>query len=444
MKESSDPSVLIVSYAFPPTGGSGVQRAVKFMKYLPRNGVMPHALTARGVLGHTSDSSMLSDLHPQSRVYRTISIDPLIVTNWMNGRRKRAIAGSITPTSSVNLTALKLLYAALRTARDYLRIPDQYIGWFPSAVIKGILVVRENPNTVVLATIPVYTTALVALAISKVTGAPLLLDFRDGWADDPYVHHPTKFHRRLSRKLEGIVMKHASRVIVYGQWLADRFEEHYPGKSVHVLLNGFDPEDIAEAEPVPQKKKKFRLVYSGTVFEYHNQFIDIVFQALEKLENHQRENLELVFVGDIELLAFNDLVKKYNLQETITKVGYVKHRTALGYLHSADALLFTIPNHDVSSYSGKIFEYLGIGKPIISLVYERGCAAELLRQFGQQETIVGYSVERMLAILKRIENISSTIQPPSEETLNSIRRDKQAAVLASIVREIATAHRKIN
>lgn len=428
-------SAFFITYSFPPSGGSGVQRVYKFVKYLPEFDVQTSVLTASNILKTTADSSLLSDLDSKTTIIRTLSIDPMFVADIVN--RSTAKSFGTKQISSKKRNILNRLVPLLLTIRNYLRLPDQYIGWFPFALIAGLKHVKTLSNPVIVASLPVYTTALVAYCLSKLTGAPLVIDFRDAWIDDPYLELPTKFHRYIHNKLEKKIVCHAKHIVVYGEWLREIYIKKYPNIPTTVILNGFDAEDFKFDKLPIRNDNKIRIVYSGSIFQYHLEFLEMTFAALRQLDDSLINRVEMIFAGGIQLISFDELVHKYELQEVVTKLGYLPHKEALKLLVTADALLFTIPRNDVSSYTGKIFEYLASRRPIISFLCEHGLGGKLLAEFGHDAWIVDYDIERASNIFCNIAELKSVVVDYSPKLLNKIERKQQAATLSNIIHKVA-------
>jgi glycosyltransferase involved in cell wall biosynthesis len=430
-------SAVFVTYAFPPNGGSGVQRVYKFVKYLPTYGIGASVITAKSVLKTTADSSLLHDLHPDTKVIRAASLDPMFVADLVSRGMSNARATTVNNGRSVKSAFFKRTFEFLLIVRNFLRIPDQYIGWLPFAVAAGLRHLRSIQNPVIVASLPIYSTALVAYCLSRLTGAPLILDFRDGWVDDPYLELPTRFHRKLHCALEKRVVNHAKHLIVYGEWLGDIYKKKYPNTPTTIILNGFDEDDFKFESLCERDENIIKLVYSGSLFQYHREFLEMVFAAVQMIPEQVKARVRLVFAGDIQLTLFDELVERYKLNKYITKLGYIPHKEAIKQMLTADALLFTIPRGDVSSYTSKIFEYLAAHRPIISFVCEEGCGARLLRDFGHHHWLIDYDAERATDVFSRIDQLKSVVFENAPELVARIERKQQAGTLAEIVRKTA-------
>ena len=433
-ESSRNPEVVFVTHAFPPAGGSGVQRIAKFARYLPESGIQASVITAKNVSKTTADSSLLEGLECL-QIVRSLSLDPMFIADRFKSRSAKTVLGAEKP--SVIHRGKSILFLMLLKIRDYCRLPDQYIGWIPFAFFSGVKHIKAKKTPVIIASLPTYTNGLLGYFLSKATGAPLILDFRDSWTDDPYLSLPTKFHRWVHTKLENRILGHAKHLVVYGDWLKNIYDRRYPGIPTTVILNGYDPCDFPDKVVSDGESKKIRLAYSGSLFEYHHEFVELLFATISLLPSDSRNQLELVFAGDIQLTSFDALVDKYGLSSSVVKLGYVKHSDALSLLLSADGLLFTIPKGDTSSFTGKIFEYLGARKPIISFVCAHGLGGKLLSEFGHSTWLIDYDAARAKEVFSGLITSITEEMPYDAELYAKIERKGQAAALARIVKGLA-------
>ncbi|XXK45510.1 hypothetical protein ACMAY4_02980 [Porticoccaceae bacterium nBUS_17] len=433
-ESSRNPEVVFVTHAFPPAGGSGVQRIAKFARYLPESGIQASVITAKNISKTTADSSLLEGLECLE-IVRSLSLDPMFIADRFKSRSAKTVLGAEKP--SVIHRGKSILFLMLLKIRDYCRLPDQYIGWIPFAFFSGVKHIKAKKTPVIIASLPTYTNGLLGYFLSKATGAPLILDFRDSWTDDPYLSLPTKFHRWVHTKLENRILGHAKHLVVYGDWLKDIYDRRYPSIPTTVILNGYDACDFPDKVVSDGESRKIRLAYSGSLFEYHHEFVELLFATISLLPSDSRNQLELVFAGDIQLTSFDALVDKYGLSSSVVKLGYVKHSDALSLLLSADGLLFTIPKGDTSSFTGKIFEYLGARKPIISFVCAHGLGGKLLSEFGHSTWLIDYDAARAKEVFSGLITSITEEMPYDAELYAKIERKGQAAALARIVKGLA-------
>ncbi len=433
----SDTTVLFVSYSFPPNGGSGVQRVYKFVKYLPKYGINTSVLTSKSIFKLTADATLLNDLDEESKIIRSFTLDPMFLAGFVGSKMSSSSRNEDNIHGNKRSIFYKKLFKLMILIRNYLRLPDQYIGWLPFAIYDGYKFLKKQKNPIIVASLPVYSTALVGYVLSKLTNTPLIIDFRDGWVDDPYLNLPTRFHKAFHRKLEAVIVGHAKHLVVYGQWLADIYKKKYPSKPTTVILNGFDDEDFNFNENfeknISKSEDKIKLVYNGSLFEYHEDFIQLLFFTVSCLSSDVVDNLEIHFAGDIQLTSFDQLVRKYKLSGQIKKLGYLPHKQSIKNMLTAQGLIFTIPRGDISSYTSKIFEYLATQRPIISFVTDDGCGAQLLKDFGHERWLINYDEDKALEVFCQISNLVDVKINYPPNLLSRIERKKQAFELAKII-----------
>lgn len=380
--------VLLISYLFPPCGESGVQRNLKYAKYLPDCGWQPYILTTKNITYHVYDYSLLSEIPKEAVLIRTESFDPHRLSALINPPNiLQSAHGAV---RNDNLSKHSRVFDLYRKLRDWIAFPDANVGWIPFAFQKGIKAIREYEIDIIVGSVGPYTSAILSKMLSKKTGIPYVLDFRDGWIDDPYIIRPTRLHKWAHSILERSIVADANGVCVYGDFLYQQFAGRYPQliDRMEVLTNGFDSADCEGIEPAPKKVGWRRIVFSGSVFEYFAPHFEKLISALKLLPEDILSTLEIVFVGRIELHDAQKKIIAAGLNNHVKLLGYMPHHVALSYLISADAALLLLPIGDIQSYSGKIFEYFMVKKPIVACIEPEGTCAALLQRIGQADWIV--------------------------------------------------------
>jgi glycosyltransferase involved in cell wall biosynthesis len=348
--------VLVISYIFPPMGGVGVQRTLKFVKYLPQFGWEAHVLTVQPPKTGLRDESLLKE---------------------------------IPSTTSITHTAALLLPPQLPwRVRDFisrwLLTVDEQVGWLPFAVRAGERIIKENPVEVIYSTSAPYSSHLIARQLHQRTHIPWVADFRDPWIGNFNLRFPTPIHRKVVQRLERLVVRDADRIIVVSPPMGQSFCERIPGISagkISWIPNGFDAQDFSAARPMKRDRDHFYLVYTGSFYARGvtaNPILSAIQMALNKgLISRQRICVQLV--GNIGK-STQKWISELGLTEIVETPGYVSHEQSLAYLLAADALLLVIGDSPDSSmvYTGKVFEYLGAGKPILCLAKD-GVASNLIR-----------------------------------------------------------------
>lgn len=381
--------VLLISYGFPPRGGSGVQRTLKYAKYLPSYGWKPYVISVKDIVSHVYDPKLLTELSQDVTVLRTESLDPARLTarflTPFRRRHRTSLSGRTVP-----FFGQRQLLNAYRILRDWFLFPDAAVGWILFALSRGVETVREHNIDIIVASVGPYTSALLAAMISRRTRVPFVLDFRDGWTDYPYLGQPTPLHAWGHRRLESRVVQQAEGICVYGEFLRNRLEARYPrvADRLEVITNGYDPEDFERTGPAPKSRSVRRIVYSGGVYSRYETHFDGLLRVLEGLPDAVRESLEVLFVGQMRIPDVHKRIAAAHLEDQVRIIGYQSHLDCISYLLSADACLLFLPEADKQAYSGKVFEYLRAGCPIIACVEPNGACADLLRSVGQADYLV--------------------------------------------------------
>ena len=432
-------NVLFISYMFPPVGGSGVQRALKFVKYLPEYGLDPIVLTVKDINYSIRDYSLLVDIDTGIKIVRTESADPHRLSAFLFSGVSSDRTGSKV-VKNQRFTEGSLSLRAFRCVRDIIAVPDTVVGWIPFAYRAGLRAIREGGVDVILATFGPASSTLVAWLLSKKTGIPYVLDFRDPWIGG-YAGQkfPTMLHLAVNIRLEGKVVKGASALTVYGDILARSFKERYPGFAgpIEELTNGFDPADMDGVVAKERLGGRSRIVYMGSLYGFYDDNLRTFLSAMRLLPDSLRCSLEVVFVGRSSL-QFSEEVAKAGLEKQITFHSYMPHIEALGYLKSADAGLLFVPKGDRTIVTGKVFEYLMVGCPILACIEPSGACADVLRRARCADWIV--PADDAQALAKAIMSLASAGWPrPSSSDIEQFSRRAITKRLARILCDASNA-----
>ncbi len=374
--------VLFISYLFPPVAGGGVQRSSKFVKYLPAFGWMPLVLTVKEPYDFYSDESLLLDVKENSKIYRTLSIEPM---KWVRKFLKKRWQKKIDTKSEKKTVPKSLKPGFLVKLKTYLLFPDNEILWLPFAVWRGsIIIIKERP-AIIYSTASPFTDHLIALVLSLIFKLPWVADFRDLWVDRPNFPK-NKWRLFIDRKLERIVIKNADHIITATSLMADRFNKLYPGKKYTSITNGFDEDDftgISESEP---PEDKFTITYTGIFNKEQNP--QKIFLALKKLIDERpeiRNKIKIKFVGQMDNPGDFENINLFNelgLDEYSELVPHLPHKKVIAEMYKSSVLLLLVGEypHNEGILTGKIFEYLRSGKPIAAVVPVNGLAADVIRK----------------------------------------------------------------
>jgi glycosyltransferase involved in cell wall biosynthesis len=358
LDDSAPRRVLVIAYYFPPMGLSGVQRTLKFVKYLPQFGWQPTVLTVqpRGYLA--KDDSLLEELAGKDvRIERTNAAGP----------------GRFVSRGAVVKFPAEWVRRALSMASDTFFIPDNKIGWKRQAVSKALALAREQPFNLIFATAPPFTDFLIGRELKAKLGIPLVLDYRDPWVEYPFKFYPTPPHKWWNIHLERKALRASSHVVTTNRRVKElilRRHRFLTYNDIDIISQGFDPEDFlrAAALPVPARSHVMRFAYAGVFWEDRKP--DYFLRALHEIfkENpRMRGRIEAVFVGH-----FRDenrrLVARLGLHDAVLARGYLPHSDCIRELTAAD-VLWMVVGDDVGS-PGKTYEYIGARKPILACAPE--------------------------------------------------------------------------
>lgn len=373
------PKVLIITYYWPPGSGAGVQRWLKFSKYLPDYGWEPLILTidpayaTYPAIDHTLEKEVPSPL----TVWKTRATDYFRVYR----RDKSRI-----PSSGFAMNPDKgFLDRIIRFTRGNFFIPDPRKGWNKYAYRKASELIQEYRISYIITTSPPHSTQLIGLKLrNKYQNIRWVADLRDPWTDIYYYHnfYPTKCAKRIDAKYEKEVLKNADRLITVGKSLKELFSRKYPGieQKTGIVPNGYDEEDfagIAESKP-----DIFTLSYIGTLSDSYP--LNGLLAALSEL-GKKGAAFRLRFAG---FVSENQrlLVSSALGRGKVEFIDYTDHRSAIGYMADSSMLILIIPEHSSSRsiVTGKLFEYMASLKPILCLGPADGDAAEILLESGHK------------------------------------------------------------
>lgn len=424
--------VLIVAYYFPPMGMGGVQRATKFVKYLPEFGWDPVVLTVKDVSYYARDVSMLGDVKNAS-VYRTGSLDPLRLHWLLSGKKKSSSMDQATGKRQ------PYLFNRLNTVvLSKFLIPDSKVLWLPHAIFRAGKIVKDIKPDLICTTSPPHSAHCVGWALKAKFGIPWIMDFRDRWFHEMYQTDIPGLHRQFGKWLYGKMSASADSVVAVSAPIAEKLSCLYKknAPNVFVLPNGFDPSDF----PDPDKKRtsdKFTFTYCGTFNAFLNPMILLkaLQNVMEKIPGIKKR-MQFVFAGNAPDIHLQKLIKEMGLSGLFRSAGYVSHSKSIQYLVDSDLLFFLLPtNAGPGMITGKIFEYLASGKPILAAVPD-GEASDLLKRFRghtvvspDDSTMISDEIIRLFRLWEkgRLKKSSSF-----DKRLRSFDRRNQTGELAGL------------
>lgn len=353
--------VLFVANQFPPMGGSGVQRSVKFVKHLNKFGYEPVVFTREVGNMALKDETLLNDIPEATEIIRTAPYEP----SEANGKFK--VFGKVL---------------------SKLMVPDSARIWMEKSKKTALDYVKSNDIKIMYTTSAPYSDHLLGLYIKKaVPDIKWVVDFRDEWTNNPYtLDNPYNFIRtRVEKKMEQTVLKTADFLITNTPVMKKNFIENNSIKedNFFVIPNGYDSEDFENLDIRKPRNNAFTLVYTGAL--YGRRKPDTFFKAISELINEDKikaNKIKVKLIGNYHKDKLQAQIDSFNLTNQIEIVGYVPHDVCIKEQLSADALVL-IEGCGVGSdafYTGKIFEYMNTNRPVVAILPENGVAADLVRK----------------------------------------------------------------
>ncbi|WP_372774661.1 glycosyltransferase family 4 protein [Mangrovibacterium sp.] len=390
--------VLIITYYWPPSGGAGVQRWLKFSKYLPEFGVQPVVLTVDAVQASyaQTDSSLVKEVPESIEVHRTDTFELYNLYKKLSGKKEIPYGGFANEGKETGMQKLA------KAIRGNFFIPDPRKGWNRYAYRKAVELIRENGIETVITTSPPHSTQLIGLKLKKKLGVRWIADMRDPWTDIYYykeLYH-TALARRIDRLLELKVLRNADQIVTVSEDMKRIFNDKLSGSESEskfmVIPNGYDEEDFAQH--VDAEKEKYVITYTGTISEAYD--IDGFLEALVALPSDLQNRLLLRFVGKVPATITAKVERKCPSLQT-ELVGYVDHRKSVNYLLKSSMQLLVIPKveNNKGIITGKFFEYLASGNPVLAIGPANGDLDQLIRETGCGKLFEYDDVAAMLQFL---------------------------------------------
>jgi glycosyltransferase involved in cell wall biosynthesis len=269
----------------------------------------------------------------------------------------------------------------------WLQTPDLSVGWLPTALVAALRAVRRYGCDAIFSSAPPWTSHLIAALAKRITRVPWVADFRDPWRANPCRRIPYASVDRFDAWLEECTVHQADWVICNSETARREFTVRYPhlaGRFVTVP-NGFDPEDFQHLTPHrPVGNDRLVITHAG-VF-YGPRRPDAIFQALRLLREEgslKREPcLQLLGPGDCDGVPLYEIARRYGVEGQLLLPGEVPHRKALETMRGSDVLLLVGFDGEGASLQipAKLFEYLGVGRPVLALAPQASAIADVIRQ----------------------------------------------------------------
>ena len=427
---SSKKKVLIITYYWPPSGGSGVQRWLKFSKYLRDFNIEPVIYTVDNPSYPINDTSLESEIPLGLEVLKQPIFEPNFFLSIFGNNKKKESAGFLNP----NPTLLGRFFQYVRA--NYF-IPDARKFWIKPSVKFLSNYLKNNEIDVVITTGPPHSMHIIGLVLKDKFKIKWISDFRDPWTEIDYFQQLplTKKANKKHHQLEQEVLEKSDMVIVVGETMKKKFLKH--NHNIEVLTNGFDS---YENSLTIELDSNFSITHVGSMNTDRNP--TILWEVLYEISSENidfKNNLRIKFIGKIDDTVIQD-IQVFN-PKNIVRIPYLDHKEVRKYQASSQVLLLSInqvPNAK-GIITGKIFEYLQAKRPILCIGPEDGDAAAILKKTNAGN-IVGFNnkIELKAAVLKLYKDFKEEKLFVKSINVEQFHRKNITRQLAQVIKKVVS------
>ncbi|MCY4215377.1 MAG: glycosyltransferase [Flavobacteriaceae bacterium] len=365
---------MILTYYWPPSGGSGVQRWMYFAKYLVQLNWQVSVVTVDPKVASypVLDDSLINHVK-QVKTYRTKSFEPLRIYKWLALKSKKEL-----PQGDINTKGfINKIFAFIR---GNIFIPDARKTWNYHAFKKAKMVLNETPMNYLVTTGPPHSTHLIGLKLIKQYEIKWLVDFRDPWTSIFYNKklYRTSWAKNKDAQYESRVLENADAILTTlgGAFHKELYQKTDKDQKFISIVNGYDRQLMSKTKSV--KSQKFHVVYSGLLTS--NQNFKIIIQVLEILQSKYPNKIKLTLAGNIGSTIINSFKNRLKAIEVIY-LGYIPHHDSVSLIKQAHLLLaFSFEQASDQMISGKLLEYLSSGVPLIVIGHPKSQVAQIVNR----------------------------------------------------------------
>lgn len=401
--------VLMVAYLFPPLGGMGAIRTLKFAQHLPPSGWEPYILTVKN--GFSNVTWNISNTQSGCKVFRTSSFEFLKWTALLKRKLKKPkqVDGELPKTVTQTNLLIRYYKSFRETVERRLFIPDDKMFWIPSAVYRGLKIIKNYDIDLIYCSGGPFSSFFIGYALKRITNLPMVLDFRDPWIDNPYLEKKIRWVEGIERNLAKKITSVADLCLTVNPYCKDYICNSLPnideGK-IFVVPNGIDYEDFKKPKNEEIKPyRKFTIIYIGTF--HPPRMPDGFLCGLRNLiDDHPS------FKSEIQFITYSgpwrdksiELIKKLELDDNIRIKNYIPRKEIFKELFKIHLLLIIdnlSPNgKDGYNSPAKFFEYILTNKPILALAGQ-GALADLIKSTGTGQVVSPDSPEAIAEALHK-------------------------------------------
>jgi glycosyltransferase involved in cell wall biosynthesis len=361
--------ILMISYFYPPLNDVGGLRALAFSRYLPEHGWEPYVLSVKNPDKH----ACILGNEPAPSGVKTYYTRSIIHLSWITGKANGLLA-RILKLFNIRLTRPLI--------RDLICVPDEYIGWIPLTVLKGLSLMRKQGIDVIYVSCKPFSSAIIGVLLKRITKKPLILDFRDPVSPDPAFARDAYYRKipffRITKWIEEKVLRQADKLILTTEETRELYNSFFPfiKDRTTVVYNGFFEEYFSNKY---EEFKKFTIVYSGNYYEQElspDPFFKAISQAIKEAPA-LKDNIKFLYIGSHQEWL-QTMIDRYTLQDVVHITGHVSREQSIEYISKSSILLLRIVPGMIST---KLFEGLAAGAPFLALI-EEGEVAAIIRRYS--------------------------------------------------------------
>lgn len=430
--------VLIITYYWPPSGGSGVQRWLKFVKYLRDYGWEPIIYTPENPENPSEDISLIKDVPEHLEVIRRPILEPYSAYKRFVGMKKhdKINAGFLQERQKPSFAESVSIWL-----RGNLFIPDARRFWIKPSVKYLRKYLRNSHIDAIVSTGPPHSMHLIADKLHSKTGIPWLADFRDPWTGI-YFYPQLKLTRladRIHHKLEKRILANADEVTVVSKQMLLEFKTLFE-RDYKLVTNGYDEADIFPLE-ADALDTHFSLAHIGTIGPTQNPTLLWKTIARIALENNEfAKHLQIKLIGKTDIRVFKDIAK-YELESYLSKTDYIPHENVVREMQKSQVLMLFINNTPEGKgiLTGKMFEYLATGRPILCIAALDGDAPQLLQETNSGIAIDHQDEDGMYKYLMQIfDKYQKNTLQSKKDISKTYSRKALAGKIADILNDISS------
>ena len=407
---------LVITYYWPPSGGPGVQRWLKFVTYFKEFGIEPIVFIPDNPHYPLKDKSIISEIPEGIKIIRFPIKEPYGFAKIFSKKKTNRVSSGIITKKKQSFTEKLMLWV-----RGNFFIPDARIGWVKPSVSFLEDYLSKNKIDIIITSGPPHSLHLIGKSLKRKTGIKWLADFRDPWTTIHY-HKSLKLNKRSQKKhleLESEVLTNADLVVVTSDNTKKEFQKitHSP---IEVITNGYD----VKKKIIPNLDSQFTLVHIGSLLSNRNP--EILWSVLSEIKNENEEfskDLSIKLMGAVSEDVLKS-IEDFGLATNCKTFGYISHQEAIQQQHNSQVLLLVEMDtlETKSIIPGKLFEYIAAKRPILALGPEGSDVKDILKETNSgtyfnyidieslklqiQEYYQDYSKNQLNVSSKKIEQFS--------------------------------------